>query len=96
MPRLPRRAAFWLVVPPMAATGAAAVASPAGQTVTPPGWNATAGQSGATVTAENASWNGALAPGQSATFGFNGTAATAGNNPSPWMFTLDGTGCAVS
>jgi endo-1,4-beta-xylanase len=69
---------------------------PAGQTATPPGWNATVTQSGATVTAENASWSGTLAPNQSASFGFNGTAATAGNNPSPTVFTLNGTGCAVS
>jgi Cellulose binding domain/GDSL-like Lipase/Acylhydrolase family len=45
-------------------------------------WNATAVQSGATVTARNLGWNGNLPPGGSATFGFTatgtGTAATVG------------------
>jgi endo-1,4-beta-xylanase len=59
---------------------------PAGQTVEEPGWNATVSQSGATVTAVNAAWNGTLAPGQSTSFGFNGTAASAGNNPAPTAF----------
>nr|BFE55766.1 hypothetical protein GCM10020063_002920 [Dactylosporangium thailandense] len=41
-------------------------------------WNATVTQSGAMVTAANASWNGALAPSATATFGFtgNGTSGT--------------------
>jgi lysophospholipase L1-like esterase len=41
-------------------------------------WNATVTQSGAAVTARNAGWNGALAPGASATFGFlaSGSGAT--------------------
>ena len=42
-------------------------------------WNATVSQSGAAVTARNVGWNGGLAPGASATFGFlaswNGTNA---------------------
>jgi mannan endo-1,4-beta-mannosidase len=59
----------------------------AGQTVEEPGWNATVTQSGSTVTAVNAGWNGTLAPGQSASFGFNGAAASAGNNPAPTAFT---------
>ncbi|XVU22921.1 cellulose binding domain-containing protein [Actinoplanes sp. CA-054009] len=39
-------------------------------------WNATVTQSGTAVTARNASWNGRLAPGATASFGF--TAATTG------------------
>ncbi|MFC7642314.1 cellulose binding domain-containing protein [Streptosporangium lutulentum] len=33
-------------------------------------WNATLTQSGSAVTARNAAWNGSLAPGATATFGF--------------------------
>ena len=36
-------------------------------------WNATYTQSGASVTAKNASYDGTLAAGASATFGFTGT-----------------------
>jgi hypothetical protein len=36
-------------------------------------WNATVTQSGATVTAANASYNGTIAPGATASFGFQGT-----------------------
>jgi lysophospholipase L1-like esterase len=42
---------------------------PGGQQVTQ-AWNATVTQAGAAVTARNAAWNGGLAPGGSATFGF--------------------------
>ena len=42
-------------------------------------WNATVTQSAATVTARNADWNGALAPGASAAFGF--LASWSGGNP---------------
>jgi cellulase/cellobiase CelA1 len=44
-------------------------------------WNATATQTGATVTAQNLSWNGALAPGGTATFGF--LASWTGTNTAP-------------
>lgn len=44
-------------------------------------WNATVTQSGASVTAVNASYNGALNPGTSTTFGFQGTYS--GSNPAP-------------
>ncbi|WP_307834482.1 cellulose binding domain-containing protein [Paractinoplanes lichenicola] len=44
-------------------------------------WNATVTQTGSTVTARDASWNGRLAPGASASFGFTATAT--GSNPSP-------------
>jgi lysophospholipase L1-like esterase len=51
-------------------------------------WNATVAQSGAAVTARNVNWNGALAPGNSTTFGFiaskNGT-----NTPPPVTCTLN-------
>jgi cellulase/cellobiase CelA1 len=39
-------------------------------------WNATATTSGATVTARNLSWNGALAPAASTSFGFLASWAT--------------------
>ena len=50
---------------------------PSGQTVQQ-GWNATVSASGSTVTATNASYNGALGAGASTSFGFinSGTAAT--------------------
>lgn len=44
-------------------------------------WNATVTQSGAAVTARNAGWNGNLAPGGTASFGF--TASSGGSNPVP-------------
>jgi lysophospholipase L1-like esterase len=44
-------------------------------------WNATVTQSGAVVTARNVGWNGALAPGTSAVFGF--LASWSGANPVP-------------
>jgi beta-xylosidase len=62
----------------------------AGQTVTQ-AWNAEVSQSGASVTARNASWNGAIGTGGTATFGFNG--AWNGSNPVPGTFTLNGTTC---
>ncbi|KQY47417.1 cellulose binding domain-containing protein [Cellulomonas sp. Root137] len=62
----------------------------AGQTVTQ-AWNATASQSGAAVTAKNVSYNGPLATGASASFGFNG--AWSGSNPVPASFALNGTTC---
>ena len=55
----------------------------AGQTIEPPGWNGTASQSGPTVNAVNASWNGTLAPNATTSFGFNATATAIGNNPAP-------------
>jgi len=50
-------------------------------------------QSGTSVTATNASWNGALAAGGSASFGF--LASSTGTNAAPTAFTLNGTACAV-
>jgi len=51
-----------------------------GQTVTS-SWNATLTSSGSTVTATNASYNGRLSPGQSTSFGFNGTWNGTNNAP---------------
>ncbi|NUT98256.1 MAG: glycosyl hydrolase family 5 [Saccharothrix sp.] len=63
--------------------------APSGVSVTN-GWNATVTQSGSTVTATAPSWSPDLAPGQSATIGYqaNGPAGT------PSGFTLDGVACA--
>src|SRR5438132_4992535 len=63
----------------------------AGQTVSQ-AWNATATQSGSTVTATNASWNGNLATNAGATFGFNAT-WNGSANPAPTTFTLNGVAC---
>ncbi|RAO25201.1 Cellulase [Micromonospora noduli] len=65
-----------------------------GQTVTQ-AWNATVTQNGVTVTATNASYNGSLATGGSASFGFNGSSNDAGN-PVPGSFTLNGVTCTGS
>ena len=65
----------------------------AGQTVAQ-AWNATATQSGAAVTVTSMSYNGSLATGGSASFGFNGTWGAA--NPVPTAFTLNGTACTGS
>jgi cellulose binding protein with CBM2 domain/fibronectin type III domain protein len=56
-------------------------------------WNGTATQTGATVTVKNAHWNGALAPGASATAGLQGT--WSGSNPPPTAYTLNGLPCTV-
>ena len=63
---------------------------PAGQTVTQL-WNGVVSQSGAAVTVRNAGYNGSLATGASASFGFNG--AWTGSNPVPTAFTLNGVAC---
>jgi non-reducing end alpha-L-arabinofuranosidase len=62
----------------------------AGQTVTQL-WNGSVQQSGSQVTVTNASYNGAIATGGSANFGFNG--AWIGSNPAPAGFVLNGTSC---
>jgi endoglucanase len=54
-------------------------------------WSATVTQSGTAVTATNLSWNGALAPGGNANFGFQGTWNS--NDSSPTSFTLNGATC---
>ncbi|MFG1720829.1 glycoside hydrolase family 6 protein [Micromonospora chalcea] len=55
------------------------------------GWSARWSQSGQNVTAQNESYNGALASGASTTIGFNGS--WSGSNPKPTQFTLNGTVC---
>ncbi|MER7756912.1 glycoside hydrolase family 9 protein [Kitasatospora sp. NPDC097643] len=55
-------------------------------------WNATVSQTGATVTARDAGWNGTLTPGASASFGFQATYS--GANAAPARFTLNGADCA--
>ncbi|KOG42967.1 glycoside hydrolase family 6 protein [Streptomyces resistomycificus] len=57
------------------------------------GWNAKISQSGTAVTAANESYNGTLATGGSASFGFQGTYS--GSNALPATFTLDGVTCNV-
>ena len=56
------------------------------------GWSATWSQSGSTVTATNAAWNGTLAPGGSVDIGFNGSHS--GTNNAPTSFTLNGATCS--
>ncbi|MGW4467408.1 glycoside hydrolase family 9 protein [Micromonospora sp. NPDC004704] len=56
-------------------------------------WMTRATQSGATVTAQNETYNGRIAPGGTATFGLNATTPTAGPNPPPGLFTLNGVAC---
>ena len=63
-----------------------------GQTVQQ-GWSADWSQSGSTVTASNAAWNGSLAQGASVDIGFNG--AHSGTNNAPTSFTLNGATCTV-
>jgi non-reducing end alpha-L-arabinofuranosidase len=62
----------------------------AGQAITQL-WNGSYTQSGAQVTVTNASYNGAIGTGGSASFGFNGS--WTGSNPVPTTFTLNGTTC---
>jgi hypothetical protein len=54
-------------------------------------WNATVAQSGAAVTATNASFNAAIPPGGNATFGFQGTWTS--NDAAPTAFMLNGSAC---
>ncbi|WP_304523823.1 endo-1,4-beta-xylanase [Actinoplanes sp. DH11] len=54
-------------------------------------WNGALTQSGPAVTVTNTSWNGTLAPGASASFGFLGS--WTGSNPAPSAFTLNGAAC---
>ncbi|MEV6303077.1 cellulase family glycosylhydrolase [Actinoplanes sp. NPDC051861] len=63
----------------------------AGQTIVG-GWSATYTPSSGTVTATNASYNGSLAPGGSATIGYQATHT--GNSAAPTGFALNGTTCS--
>ena len=56
-------------------------------------WNASLTQNGTRVTARNASWNAAIAPGGRVRFGFEGTYGKA--NGRPTWFALNGTSCAI-
>ncbi len=56
-------------------------------------WNGTASQSGETVSIANASYNGALAAGQSTSVGFQGTWAS--SDAAPAAFTLNGATCTT-
>ena len=55
-------------------------------------WNAGVTQSGRTVTATDAGWNGSLPTGASASFGFQGTYS--GANTAPTDFAVNGVSCA--
>jgi hypothetical protein len=54
-------------------------------------WNASVTQSGASVTATNASYDGTVSPGGSVSMGFQGTWVA--NDTSPTSFALNGTSC---
>ncbi|GAB3975135.1 hypothetical protein GCM10029978_058480 [Actinoallomurus acanthiterrae] len=56
-------------------------------------WNSTVTQSGATVTAKNVSYNGTIAAGADASFGFQGTWTS--DDAVPTGFTLNGTTCTT-
>ncbi|MFJ8952832.1 cellulose binding domain-containing protein [Streptomyces sp. NPDC102381] len=58
-------------------------------------WNTTATQSGSTVTAKNVDWNGKVAPGSSAAFGFTGS-RDGTTNTEPKEFRLGDQKCAVN
>ncbi|MEU4217616.1 arabinofuranosidase catalytic domain-containing protein [Actinoplanes sp. NPDC026623] len=62
----------------------------AGQTVAQL-WNGSVSQSGSQVTVANASYNGSIATGGTASFGFNGSWTS--SNPVPSAFVLNGTAC---
>ncbi|MGI5161560.1 family 43 glycosylhydrolase [Microbispora sp. CA-102843] len=64
---------------------------PAGQTISQL-WNGDYTQSGAQVTVTNASYNGSIPTGGSASFGFNGSWTS--SNPVPASFALNGTTCS--
>ncbi|KAB1927340.1 GH12 family glycosyl hydrolase domain-containing protein [Micromonospora noduli] len=66
---------------------------PGGQQVTN-AWNATVSQSGSTVTARNTGHNGSVAPGGTASFGYQGTLS--GSYSSPTSFSLNGATCSRS
>jgi poly(hydroxyalkanoate) depolymerase family esterase len=55
-------------------------------------WNATVTQAGNQVSARNVTWNATINPGQSASFGFQGTYS--GSNNAPTQFALNGAPCS--
>jgi hypothetical protein len=66
---------------------------PAGQTIAQL-WNGSFTQAAGKVTVTDAGWNGAIATGGTANFGFNGTWTS--SNPIPGDFALNGTACTGS
>ena len=66
---------------------------PAGQTITS-SWNAALTGSSGAVTARNISWNGAVPPNGSTSFGFQATHT--GNSAAPTAFTLNGSACTTA
>ncbi|GAA3801257.1 cellulose binding domain-containing protein [Streptomyces phyllanthi] len=66
---------------------------PNGQTVSQM-WNAESTQSGSSVTAKNVNWNGTVAAGSSAGFGFTGS--WSGTNSKPTAFRLGDQSCTVT
>ncbi|GAB3138843.1 cellulose binding domain-containing protein [Micromonospora sonneratiae] len=65
---------------------------PTGQQVTNV-WNANVTQNGSAVTARNLGWNGAIAPGGTASFGYQGTLN--GAYTAPTAFALNGEACTL-
>jgi hypothetical protein len=57
------------------------------------GWSATWSQSGANVTATNASWNGNLPSNGALDIGFQGSMPNGAANPAPTAFSINGTPC---
>ncbi|KAB8145971.1 beta-glucosidase [Chloroflexia bacterium SDU3-3] len=57
-------------------------------------WNTTLTQTGASVSAKDYGWNGSIAPGATATFGFQ--ASYSGTNAKPTSFTVNGAACSVA
>ncbi|MBM2618336.1 endo-1,4-beta-xylanase [Actinoplanes sp. LDG1-06] len=57
-------------------------------------WNGSVTESNGLIAVTNAAWNGSLAPGASASFGFLGS--WNGTNPAPTSYSLKGTGCAIA
>jgi len=66
---------------------------PSGQTITN-GWGATYTPASGSVTATNATYNGAIAPNASVSIGYQ--ANHGGNSAAPGTFTLNGTSCTAS
>ena len=55
-------------------------------------WSATATQTGASVSATNAAYNGSIAPGANTSFGLQGTYTV--NDSAPTSFTVNGAACS--
>ena len=64
-----------------------------GDTKAGAGWNAVLTQTGSSVVATNAFYNGSVAPGSSVSFGFQGTWTS--NDADPVAYTLNGSPCSI-